>query len=128
MRRRPPRSTRTDTLFPSTTLFRSRSPTASTRSDDGSTPPPRRSSSVNRRRLLLPSSRPRRLTPRSCEHWGTDMNDVLKHLLGAAKEIVPLMVTGAGAVLAAGEKTRDALEPGKDMFEPGDQSAVDRKS
>src|SRR3546814_5225899 len=106
MRRRPPRSTRTDTLFPSTTLFRSRSPTASTRSDDGSTPPPRRSSSVNRRRLLLPSSRPRRLTPRSCEHWGTDMNDVLKHLLGAAKEIVPLMVPGAGAVLAAGEKIR----------------------
>src|SRR3546814_1046342 len=65
---------------------------------------------------------PRRLTPRSCEHWGTDMNDVLKHLLGAAKEIVPLMVPGAGAVLAAGEKIRDALEAGKDMFEPGDQS------
>src|SRR3546814_13981960 len=75
--------------------------------------------------LLLPSSRPRRLTPRSCEHWGTDMNDVLKHLLGAAKEIVPLMVPGAGAVLAAGEKIRDALEAGKDMFEPGDQSEVE---
>src|SRR3546814_11812149 len=28
MRRRPPRSTRTDTLFPYTTLFRSRSPAA----------------------------------------------------------------------------------------------------
>src|SRR3546814_18091581 len=53
------------------------------------------------------------------------MNDVLKHLLGAAKEIVPLMVPGAGAVLAAGEKIRDALEAGKDMFEPGDQSAVE---
>src|SRR3546814_10858244 len=53
------------------------------------------------------------------------MNDVLKHLLGAAKEIVPLMVPGAGAVLAAGEKIRDALEAGKDMFEPGDQSEVE---
>src|SRR3546814_658319 len=30
MRRRPPRSTRTDTLFPYTTLFRSQSPPAST--------------------------------------------------------------------------------------------------
>src|SRR3546814_11960814 len=73
----------------------------------------------------MPSRRPRRLTPRSCERWGTDMNDVLKHLHGAAKEIVPLMVPGAGAVLAAGEKIRDALEAGKDMFEPGDQSEVE---
>src|SRR3546814_18806469 len=32
MIRRPPRSTRTDTLFPSTTLFRSRSAAAATRS------------------------------------------------------------------------------------------------
>ena len=53
------------------------------------------------------------------------MNDVLKFLLGAAKDIIPLMVPGAGPVLAAGQKIRDALEAGKDLFEPGDQSEVE---
>src|SRR3546814_10802210 len=39
MRRRPPRSTRTDTLFPYTTLFRSTSPSASPGTIDWSTSP-----------------------------------------------------------------------------------------
>src|SRR3546814_8776754 len=38
MRRRPPRSTRTDTLFPYTTLFRSPHPTATARPRNGSPP------------------------------------------------------------------------------------------
>src|SRR3546814_19275480 len=39
MIRRPPRSTRTDTLFPYTTLFRSSASLSSSSADDGSSPP-----------------------------------------------------------------------------------------
>lgn len=53
------------------------------------------------------------------------MKDILDSVLAAAKAIVPAMVPGAGAVLVAGENLLKALEAGKDMFEPGDQSEVD---
>lgn len=49
-------------------------------------------------------------------------NAFLKSVLEAAKAIVPVMVPGAGPVLVAGKHLLDALEAGKDMFEPGDQS------
>src|SRR3546814_2565470 len=52
MRRRPPRSTRTDTLFPYTTLFRSELRTARTRSGDVHRPGDRGPGS--RTRLLPP--------------------------------------------------------------------------
>src|SRR3546814_1746047 len=71
MIRRPPRSTRTDTLFPYTTLFRSRGPHPRRWPDrrgqvraagaDGPTVPPLRRCSGLRLRL-------RRLDPRSEEH------------------------------------------------------------
>lgn len=50
------------------------------------------------------------------------MNDILKHVLEAAKAIAPAIVPGAGPVLVAGKHLLEALEAGKDMFEPGDQS------
>src|SRR3546814_2689275 len=69
MIRRPPRSTRTDTLFPYTTLFRSRRhcETADSRRADASPPPPegRRGS---RHRPAPTAGRSRRATSRSEEH------------------------------------------------------------
>src|SRR3546814_9814037 len=62
MIRRPPRSTRTDTLFPYTTLFRSqywRRPGAATG---------RRRAEAQRRRTTAPSHFPARRDPRSEEH------------------------------------------------------------
>src|SRR3546814_11833833 len=54
MRPRPPRSTRTDTLFPYTTLFRS----------------PFHGRPPDERRRLQPLSAPSRLDPRVCERLG----------------------------------------------------------
>src|SRR3546814_3480516 len=71
MIRRPPRSTRTDTLFPYTTLFRSENPAAFRRPDEGAGVGRRAAQPRNRR--LLPFDRPdpaARLWPdrRSEEH------------------------------------------------------------
>src|SRR3546814_17161419 len=56
MIRRPPRSTRTDTLFPYTTLFRSENPAAFRRPDEGAGVGRRAAQPRNRR--LLPFDRP----------------------------------------------------------------------
>src|SRR3546814_7938047 len=78
MIRRPPRSTRTDTLFPYTTLFRSPRPSARgkrfrprRRSAAGESPPAARGRSRRRRRCAGPPSFRRcsgRRRPRSEEH------------------------------------------------------------
>src|SRR3546814_13781141 len=63
MIRRPPRSTRTDTLFPYTTLFRSRGrggPGVAHRADGGPRPP-RRAGPAGARDLLVQPWRPVRL-------------------------------------------------------------------
>src|SRR3546814_6540877 len=57
MIRRPPRSTRTDTLFPYTTLFRSRLTHYRQRKRQG---PPRRQGARKLRQRLRPRLRPRR--------------------------------------------------------------------
>lgn len=53
------------------------------------------------------------------------MEDVLKKLLEAGQAIVPALIPGAGPVLVAGKKILEALEAGKDLFEPGDQSEAE---
>src|SRR3546814_13250731 len=54
MIRRPPRSTRTDTLFPYTTLFRSPRATAENKARSGASAPPKARSDHSWRRLLSP--------------------------------------------------------------------------
>src|SRR3546814_3111225 len=64
MIRRPPRSTRTDTLFPYTTLFRSTIPTAPCNRPDRRSPPPgSQTDTMNERTSNLP-----RIDARSEEH------------------------------------------------------------
>src|SRR3546814_5089767 len=65
MIRRPPRSTRTDTLFPYTTLFRSRP----------SPPPSPRSASGSARRRALTSDRHRRTAGRQCASCAAPLPD-----------------------------------------------------
>jgi len=53
------------------------------------------------------------------------MNDVLAKIIEAGKAIIPAMVPGAGAALAAGKAIAEAIEAGRDLLTPGDQSAAD---
>src|SRR3546814_20874862 len=59
MIRRPPRSTRTDTLFPYTTLFRSRAPIASTSSNGKRGSRPKRTAASSSSITQPPQSRER---------------------------------------------------------------------
>src|SRR3546814_7778041 len=67
MIRRPPRATRTDTLFPYTTLFRSR-PTAGNAALRPAQKPMRSCSSLERRNVVDPFARAMSATLRSEEH------------------------------------------------------------
>src|SRR3546814_12023758 len=65
MIRRPPRSTRTDTLFPYTTLFRSPPPGSAGGGDRRNRPSPRRSADSCRDRLRRSPRRARGQAPRT---------------------------------------------------------------
>src|SRR3546814_8956318 len=91
MIRRPPRSTRTDTLFPSTTLFRSLAATRRWQPRPGASRPPRLGRLCGRRlrRGCPPQPQPRRLAG---------------HLLGPG----PLRPAAAGPGAAGGAGARPA--------------------
>ncbi|MBN8843240.1 MAG: hypothetical protein J0H88_08325 [Sphingomonadales bacterium] len=50
------------------------------------------------------------------------MNDAIKHLIAAARDIVPAIVPGAAPAIQLGKAILDALEAGKDLVTPGDQA------
>src|SRR3546814_3778306 len=73
MIRRPPRSTRTDTLFPYTTLFRSRDQRGST----SATPPARRAHPAPALRYARAARPSRRATGRCCRQGRLSSEDLI---------------------------------------------------
>lgn len=51
--------------------------------------------------------------------------DLLNHLVAAATTIAPMIVPGAGSIIAVGKGIADALEAGRDMLDPDEAKAID---
>lgn len=54
------------------------------------------------------------------------MKEILQTVLEAGKALLPAIVPGAAPVIEAAGKIAKALEAGKDLLDPGDQSEADQ--
>src|SRR3546814_5633049 len=122
MIRRPPRSTRTDTLFPYTTLFRSGQPVQRVH--------------VKLPRLLFPSDQVERLDqPESAEIEGglgqaeIVLTGVSQHVVAPAKALLDGVERVAEPLVVGGQETHvDQLEKARVDLVPAEGGGEDRKS